>query len=217
MELSRSEIELESIVRRINDEELDLQPDFQRGEIWDKKRRQRLIDSLLREWYVPAIHIVRGGGDSIEIVLDGQQRLAAIRDFFNDLFPVDGTIEPHNEEIARLHGLKFSELPPSVRRNLQRFALPCVTLRHFDAAEPNELFFRLNQSYNLTPSEKRNALHGPARGQVKEIVVELENLVFSTVRLLDSPTDDWRTTILSPAHAWRSSEAIFANTSITPS
>jgi hypothetical protein len=173
MYVIRSEFELETIVRRIDDEELDLQPDFQRGEIWDRKRRQRLIDSLLREWYVPAVHIVRGGDGARETVLDGQQRLAAVRDFFHDGFPVDGNTVPRSEFIESLDGLKFSKLPPQVRRSLQRFPLPCITLRDFAPDEPNELFFRLNQSYNLTPSEKRNALHGEARNQVRNLVSEL--------------------------------------------
>src|SRR5450759_4067519 len=174
MELSRSELELESIVRRITTGELDLQPDFQRGEIWDLKRRQRLIDSLLREWYVPAIHIVRQRDGGPDIVLDGQQRLAAIRDYFSDKFAVDGKIEPASELIESLHGLKYSQLPQYARRILQRFALPCVTLREYEPQEPNELFFRLNQSYNLTPPEKRNALHGRARLQVKDIVIQFQ-------------------------------------------
>jgi len=59
LELSQFELELESIVRRISSGELNLQPDFRRGEIWDKRRRRHLIDSLLREWHVPAIHIFR--------------------------------------------------------------------------------------------------------------------------------------------------------------
>ena len=48
-----------------------------------------------------------------------------------------------------------------------------ITLRDYLPQEPNELFFRLNQSYNLTPPEKRNALHGEARDQVKQLVSEL--------------------------------------------
>ncbi|MDF2050239.1 DUF262 domain-containing protein [Arthrobacter sp. Cr_A7] len=170
MQLDRSELELESIVRRIIDGELDLQPDFQRGEIWDNRRRQRLIDSILRKWYVPAIHIVRKD-DGTEVVLDGQQRLAAVRDFFTDKFSIDGTIDPHDAAIQHLHGKKFSQLPDQDRRALRRFALPIVTLKEFEPQEPNELFFRLNQSYNLTPPEKRNALHGRARDQVKDLVV----------------------------------------------
>ncbi|MET7993105.1 DUF262 domain-containing protein [Amycolatopsis sp. NPDC005232] len=176
MELRRSEFELETIVSRIHRGELDLQPDFQRGEIWDKKRRQRLIDSLLRGWYVPAIHIVSAPDSQYDTVLDGQQRLAAIRDFFSDNFSVDGKITPASEEIRSLDGKRFSELPQSTQRKLLRFTLPCVTLYDFEPDEPNELFFRLNQSYNLTPPEKRNALHGKARGQVRELVGSLGSL-----------------------------------------
>ncbi len=175
MELSRSELQLESIVRRITDGELDLQPDFQRGEIWDNRRRQRLIDSILRNWYVPAVHIVQDE-DGNEIVLDGQQRLAAIRDFFADRFKVDGRIQPENENVVKLHGLKFSGLPEAVRKSIRRFALPVITLKEFEPQEPNELFFRLNQSYNLTPPEKRNALHGAARDQIKQAVRGLSEL-----------------------------------------
>ena len=89
METKRSEVDLETVVRRIRDEELDLQPEFQRGEVWDLPRRQRLIDSILRDWYVPAVHFVRDE-DGEETVLDGQQRLAAIRDFFDGRFRVNG-------------------------------------------------------------------------------------------------------------------------------
>lgn len=172
MKLHRQDLELETIVRRVNDGELDLQPDFQRGEIWDTKRRQRLIDTILRNWYVPAVHVVvEEVGES---VLDGQQRLATIRSFFNDEFTVDGRIEPVEEHISELHGLKFSKLPDYVRRGLQRFPLTVIYLREHTPGEPNELFFRLNQSYNLTPPEKRNALHGPARNQVKDLVREMQ-------------------------------------------
>lgn len=172
MKLDKSDLQLETIVSRINAGELDLQPNFQRGEIWDIKRRQRLVDSILREWYVPAIHIVVDtAGD--EVVLDGQQRLAAIRDFFADKVKVDGTIEPQNAYIASLDGLSYSKLPHATRRAVNRFVLPIITLSDHDPQEPNELFFRLNQAYNLTPPEKRNALHGEARDQVKRLVDEL--------------------------------------------
>lgn len=172
MKLDKSDLQLESIVSRIAAKELDLQPDFQRGEIWDTKRRQRLIDTILREWYVPAIHIVVDTeGD--EVVLDGQQRLAAIRDFFADGFKIDGTIEPIDEEIASLHGLKYSGLPMGFRKAVNRFVVTIIRLSEYRPQEPNELFFRLNQAYNLTPPEKRNALHGEARDQVKQLVTEL--------------------------------------------
>lgn len=172
MKLEKSDLQLETIVSRIRARELDLQPDFQRGEIWDNPRRQRLVDTILREWYVPAVHIVIDS-DGEEVVLDGQQRLAAVRDFFEDDVKVNGHIDPIDPMIERLHGLRYSELPDQVRKAVNRFVITVVTLSDHTPREPNELFFRLNQSYNLTPPEKRNALHGPARDQVKHLVEEL--------------------------------------------
>ncbi|WP_347401242.1 DUF262 domain-containing protein [Microbacterium esteraromaticum] len=172
MKIVKSDLQLDSLVSRIRANELDLQPDFQRGEVWDRKRRQRLIDTLLREWYVPAVHIVEEE-DGSEVVLDGQQRIAAIRDFFDNKLKVDGNIEPLDPRIQDLHGLTFSKLPPRVQRSLERFVMQVITLTEYDPDEPNELFFRLNQSYNLTPPEKRNALHGESRDEVKALVRRL--------------------------------------------
>jgi hypothetical protein len=172
VKLEKSDLQLETIVSRIRANELDLQPDFQRGEIWDNPRRQRLVDTILREWYVPAIHIVLDS-DGEEVVLDGQQRLAAVRDFFDDKVKVNGLIEPIDPAIKELHGLRYSQLPAVARRAVNRFVITVVTLSDHNPQEPNELFFRLNQSYNLTPPEKRNALHGRARDQVKRLVEDL--------------------------------------------
>ena len=54
MQTHRTELELEVVVRRILAGEIDLQPEYQRGEVWNTERRQRLIDTILRGWYVPA-------------------------------------------------------------------------------------------------------------------------------------------------------------------
>jgi len=172
MKIDKSDPQLETLISRIRSDELNLQPDFQRGEVWDSKRRQRLVDTVLRGWYVPAVHIVRSeNGD--EEVLDGQQRLAGIRDFFDDKVRIDGLIEPHDPKIQELHGLRYSQLPDAVRKAVNRFVVQTITLTDYQPDEPNELFFRLNQAYNLTPPEKRNALRGDARDQVKMLVGQL--------------------------------------------
>lgn len=173
MKIKSTTIELEVIVNRIRQDALDLQPNFQRGEIWDLKRKQRLIDTILRNWYIPAVHIVEEQGKKAEVVLDGQQRLATIRDYFDNKFRIDGHIEPEDPNIEKLHGKTYDELPAEVKWDIDRFDLPISKLYDYDPREPNELFFRLNQSYNLTPPEKRNALHGPARDQVKDLVKSL--------------------------------------------
>ena len=106
--------------------------------------------------------------------MDGQQRLAAIRDFFADKVRVDGNIEPQRRADRRAKREEvFAAAGGRTQSCDNRFVLPVITLTDYDPQEPNELFFRLNQSYNLTPPEKRNALHGVARDQVRHLVNSL--------------------------------------------
>jgi uncharacterized protein with ParB-like and HNH nuclease domain len=72
-----SDPDIETIVGRIKSGELDLQPDFQRGEVWPDSKKRRLIDTILREWHVPPIHVVENSGSYTQEVLDGQQRLVS--------------------------------------------------------------------------------------------------------------------------------------------
>jgi len=170
MQFKRSVVSIESIVSQINSDRLDLQPNFQRGEVWAERKKQRLIDSILRRWYIPPIHVVQIGDGPNREVLDGQQRLRAIFDFANDVFPVDASIDPENDEFEAIDGLKYSDLPPSYRRKFDSFEITVFTLVGYEAAEPGELFFRLNQPATLTTAEQRNAFYGQARDQVKKWV-----------------------------------------------
>jgi hypothetical protein len=58
-EISASDPDIETLVLRIQRRELNLRPDFQRGEVWPETKRQKLIDTILRGWQVPPIHVVR--------------------------------------------------------------------------------------------------------------------------------------------------------------
>ncbi|HCM1361738.1 TPA: DUF262 domain-containing protein, partial [Vibrio parahaemolyticus] len=74
MHIKTSDPDVFSIVNRIKRGLIDLQPDFQRGEVWNPLKKQRLIDSILRGWHIPPIHLISSPStDKIE-VLDGQQR-----------------------------------------------------------------------------------------------------------------------------------------------
>ena len=105
MKCESTDLEIETIVNRIKNGDMDLQPDFQRGEIWTIQKKQKLIDSILRGWKIPPIHVIHNA-QSVDEVLDGQQRLAAIRDFFDNIICVDGTVLPEDQEIANLNGIR---------------------------------------------------------------------------------------------------------------
>lgn len=168
MRCSTSNIQLETIISRIENGTLNLQPDFQRGEVWSLSKQKKLIDTILRRWTIPPIHIVPS--DDIDEVLDGQQRLAAIRDFCNGEFPIDGSIQPYDDFIYSLDGLYYKDLDNKTKAKFLRYEIAFVTLMDYEPSEPAELFDRLNQPVKLTSSEQRNAYIGETRNQIKELV-----------------------------------------------
>ena len=72
----------ETIINQINKGNIQLNPNFQRRDAWDKKRKSRFIESLILGLPVPQVVLAeskeRRGS---YIVLDGKQRLLSIRQF----------------------------------------------------------------------------------------------------------------------------------------
>ncbi len=123
-------------------------------------------------------------------VLDGQQRLAAIRDFVHNEFAIDGRITPSDDRIQGLDGQYYRRLGASDKRLIDNHTLRCFRITDYSPDEPSELFYRLNQPSMLTAGEQRNAFYGPAREQLKDLVQLFEargnekaSIGFSNVRL----------------------------------
>lgn len=190
MKITASDPDIETLVARITRKEINLRPDFQRGEVWSEAKRQRLIDTILRGWQMPPIHVV-AIPDSQELeVLDGQQRLAAIRDFSRNELTIDGQIAPWHAEISMLGGKAFSRIGQQWQRRFNQYPVRVFTITEYAPDEPYELFFRLNQPTTLTAAEQRNAFFGPARGQIKHLVelakecgLSKERIGFSNARM----------------------------------
>ncbi|UWD81960.1 DUF262 domain-containing protein [Curtobacterium flaccumfaciens] len=168
MKLEPWEPDLSSLYLRYKQGTLDLQPAFQRGQVWPGEKRARLVDTVLRGWRIPPVHLVLESDESLS-VLDGQQRLQALFDFLGDKFAV-APFAPLDEGIEALSGLKFSGLPEVTRRRINSTRISAYRLYEFQPDEPYELFFRLNLPTALTQAEKRNALAGKTRRQVRQIV-----------------------------------------------
>ncbi|MDQ8183797.1 DUF262 domain-containing protein [Pelagicoccus sp. SDUM812005] len=190
MKLNASDPDIQTLVGRINDGDIDLQPDFQRGNVWNLKKKQLLIDTILRDWHIPPVHIVSHGENCMDEVLDGQQRLATICDFYSDNFPIDGLINPSDDLIYEAHGKYFSQLIPPLSKRIKQFSIRVITITDFQPEEPGELFFRLNHQVTLTPAEARNAYFGEVRDQVKAVArnfaqwgLEQRTIGFSNARM----------------------------------
>lgn len=175
MKCGSSEIEIEVILNRIKGNDINLQPNFQRGEVWAIQKKRKLIDSIFRGWRIPPIHVIENT-NYVDEVLDGQQRLAAIRDFFDDMITIDGRILPEDSSIEKLDGYTYSELDQDLQRKFRKYNITIIRLTEYKPDEPAELFNRLNQPATLTSAEKRNAYSGKTRDQIRELVSFFERI-----------------------------------------
>ena len=171
-----SDPDISTIFNRIQSKDIDLQPDFQRGEVWTISKQQRLIDSILRGWIIPPILVIATKNSELQ-VLDGQQRLASIKNFLLGEFTVDGLIEPVDTQIEALHQKRYQDLPPEIQKRFDRTPIRLFEVIDFSPNEPAEIFFRLNQPTPLTAAERRNAFFGPVRDQIRKLSDELENRI----------------------------------------
>ncbi|MGS4881859.1 DUF262 domain-containing protein [Photobacterium damselae] len=174
MRINTTDPDLQTIFARIQDNSLDLQPDFQRAEVWNPAKKKVLIDTILRGWQVPPVHVILDEENYVQEVLDGQQRLSAIRDFMNDKIKVNGNIEPLDDSLQELDGLFYSALPDKVKNRFNRYSIRVFEIVEYNQGEPGELFNRLNESLKLTSAEKRNAYVGILRKQMKHLVDTLK-------------------------------------------
>jgi hypothetical protein len=100
---------LRQIDDMINDEELDLDPDFQRHRVWGPRQKSHLVESVLLRIPLPAFYFSADEEGRMQVV-DGLQRLSTIHDFLNDRFAL-AELEYLGKELA---GKRFSEIKQTV-------------------------------------------------------------------------------------------------------
>jgi hypothetical protein len=71
---------VQDIVNLYEDGHLNLSPGFQRDSVWTERDRAKLVDSIMRNYPIPAIFLYRrsSDGEIIYDVIDGKQRIESI-------------------------------------------------------------------------------------------------------------------------------------------
>ena len=74
-----------------NANRLELQPSYQRRNVWSATSKVMLIDTILKNLPIPKIFLATTlkNERSYRVVIDGQQRISAILEFLNDGFSLD--------------------------------------------------------------------------------------------------------------------------------
>jgi hypothetical protein len=180
---------LPSFVKALEDPGyMDLRPFYQRRARWDAKMQSRLIESFLINIPVPPIILYETEYNSYE-VMDGQQRITAIRDFYKNQFALTGL-----ELWPELNGKKYEQLPLKIRAGLDRRSLSSIVIVRESTSDPEEALFlkqktfeRLNTGgVDLSQQEVRNCLY---HGEFNSLLLELARYpIFAEA--WEIPTDD---------------------------
>ena len=182
---------LDTICTMLNSGKYQLRPDFQRRRRWDRPKQSRLIESFIMNIPIPPIFLYEYEFSKYE-VMDGLQRLTAIKEFYNDKFPLEGL-----EYWIELNGKKYSELPQEIKSGIDRRYLSSLILlketanSKTKADEMKQLVFeRINSGgAKLEYQESRNALHS---GKFNDLVITLSRNEYFC-KIFDIPISDEET------------------------
>lgn len=164
-------ITMETLLRRLEQGSIKLNPDFQRNEVWSDDRKSQLIESLLLKIPIPMFY-VSSDEKSNWTVVDGLQRISTFRDFvlgkkfLSD--PQKNRAERGNgirlsrlEFWRKLEGLRMNDLPPHLYNRVIEtvFTFTIINPGTHEEVKRN-IFKRLNTGgMPLSSQEIRNALY----------------------------------------------------------
>lgn len=133
---------------------LRLSPKFQRRPVWKAAARSYLIDTILRGFPVPPLHIRLSENDSggvLRDVIDGQQRLHALFDFY------EGNLRLSRSLDAPWAGQTFAQLSEDLQSRLKLYKFHVFQYQGVDDATILQIFARINTySVALNGQELRN-------------------------------------------------------------
>lgn len=165
---------------------LNIRPEYQRRLRWTTAQKSRLIESLLLNIPVPPVFLYETSKARYE-VMDGQQRLNAIKEYLEGDFTLTGM-----EALSPLNGIRYSKAPPRIKRALDRASVSAIVLlleSDSERASGNKftisdirrfIFDRLNTGgTKLNAQEIRNAIYP---GEFNKAIINLtRNTLFTEI------------------------------------
>ncbi len=151
---------------------INLDPDFQRRERWSAEKQSALIESFLLNVPVPPIYLAEDEYGQYSVV-DGKQRLTAIRSFMVEKLKLRAL-----ENFAELEDRSFDNLPEPLQNALKiRPYVRVVTLlKQSNPSLKFEVFTRLNRGGEpMLPQELRKVAY---RGALSDVIFSLSETPF---------------------------------------
>lgn len=160
-------LNVSNLLSRLENNEIDLYPDFQRNEnLWNPIKQCQLIESLMLRIPLPAFYF-NAQDDNKWIVIDGLQRLSSFKNYLLGSMKFEGL-----QFLKDFNGLSFNDIPRQYKRRIMESGIIAYTV---ESGTPDAVVYNIFQRINtggmtLLPQEIRNALYpGKATSLTNEL------------------------------------------------
>jgi hypothetical protein len=146
-------------------EDFITRPPYQRKAVWSRKKKQALMDSLFRRYYIPRLVIreVRlSDNRTVNEIVDGQQRITTAQDFFANSYPLPKSLADLSGDLA---GKYYKDLDTEIRKFIDKsLKYDADVIKNIEKPDDvnhqiiaTEIFWRLQQGETLNYMEVAHA------------------------------------------------------------
>tara|TARA_Y100000310_G_C20601774_1_gene773413 strand:+ start:72 stop:1478 length:1407 start_codon:yes stop_codon:yes gene_type:complete len=140
-------------------------PPYQRKSVWSKIKKQALMDSLFRRYYIPKLVIreVRiTDNQTLNEIIDGQQRITTVQEYFENKYPLPKSLSDIDEKLS---GAYYKDLDSEIRKFIDKsLKYQADVIKNIDKPHDvnhqiiaTEIFWRLQQGETLNYMEVAHA------------------------------------------------------------
>lgn len=158
-----------SDLKRLNDvKQLEIQPDFQREDVWQATQQTRFIDSLAKQLPIPSMCISLDYKTDKRQIVDGLQRMSSILKFLSDDEWRLSNLEDIDARISNKTVAYIRENHPEIYSRVENTVIPVTVIRC-------DLSKRSHQEYLFTIFHRLNT------GGMKLNNQEIRNCIYSGI------------------------------------
>lgn len=162
---------IKEIIAHYNDHRLFVDKEYQRSVVWNKEQKQKLIDSILRNFPIPIL-ILQENEDGKFNIIDGQQRLESIIGFYTNQLEytnnswrefklLNNTFFPlYIDDDNKWYGRNYHNLDKIYKEQFLNYEVQVITLKGYSNNEIRDIFIRLQSGSPLNHQEKMDSYPG---------------------------------------------------------